>query len=234
MSECQKVEVNSRDGETYATVEAGIRLGNLYRILWDNGEWSFNGGMCPSVGLGGKVVIILGLISVGGIGYQTRKYGLSADRVVEMSVVLANGTHLPAVNSEKYPDLFWALRGGIIILIKGGQGSFGIVLTYKLKLFKMPLNSMFRLQFEGHDPKVFGMWQDYFLNAEEGLASQFEANNKQFSLKGHYLGTMDDLQMHLKKSGLLDVTGVNVITKSCTGLGSRLFMNQGIICVCKL
>lgn len=46
-------------------------------------------------------------------------YGLAADQVLALEVVLANGRFV-TVTEESNPDLFWALRGG-------GGGTFGVV-----------------------------------------------------------------------------------------------------------
>jgi hypothetical protein len=52
VSGLDNVEIYSDgDGGMLAKVGGGIRLGNLYRALWENGNWSFNAGSCPSVGV---------------------------------------------------------------------------------------------------------------------------------------------------------------------------------------
>ncbi|KAB2103312.1 hypothetical protein AG0111_0g8656 [Alternaria gaisen] len=47
---------------------------------------------------------------VGGIGYMSRDLGLSIDVLLELEVVLANGTVVRA-NKDQHQDLFWAMRG---------------------------------------------------------------------------------------------------------------------------
>ncbi len=71
-----------------------------------------------SVGIGG---ITLG----GGIGYLTRKLGLTIDSVIGAEVVTASGETLQ-VDSSSHPDLFWAIRGG--------GGNFGIVTRFQYRL----------------------------------------------------------------------------------------------------
>lgn len=46
-------------------------------------------------------------------------YGLAADQVLSLEVVLANGRFV-TVTEESDPDLFWAIRGG-------GGGTYGVV-----------------------------------------------------------------------------------------------------------
>lgn len=78
-------------------------------------------GIIGTTGIGG---ITLG----GGLGYLSRKGGLTIDNLLECKVVLTNG-ELVTANSETNSDLFWALRGG--------GGNFGVVVSFKFKLLEI-------------------------------------------------------------------------------------------------
>ncbi|GKB48281.1 berberine bridge enzyme-like protein 8 [Tanacetum coccineum] len=106
-----------------AWVQAGATLGEVYyRIAEKSNKLGFPAGVCPTVGVGGH-------FSGGGYGNMMRKYGLSVDNIVDAELIDVNGKLL---NRESMgEDLFWAITGG-------GGASFGVVLSYKIKLVPVP------------------------------------------------------------------------------------------------
>ena len=79
-------------------------------------------GTVPSPGIAGMT---LG----GGVGWLSRKAGLSLDRLEAADVLLADGRRVRA-SEEEHRDLFWALRGG--------GGNFGVVTAFTYRAVPMP------------------------------------------------------------------------------------------------
>jgi len=71
----------------------------------------------------------MGLALGGGIGWATRKCGMTADNILAADVILADGTFLH-VDDKNHSDIFWGIRGG--------GGNLGIVAQIKLQLHDCP------------------------------------------------------------------------------------------------
>jgi FAD/FMN-containing dehydrogenase len=69
---------------------------------------------------------VAGLVLGGGIGWMSRKHGLSCDNFASLELVMADGEVLE-VNEETHPELLWAL--------KGGGGNFGVVTRFTFKAY---------------------------------------------------------------------------------------------------
>ncbi|KAI1480259.1 FAD-binding domain-containing protein [Daldinia eschscholtzii] len=78
-------------------------------------------------GEGRTVGVMGGYLLGGGHSPLSSLYGMAADQVLSMEVVLADGRFVTA-SETSYPDLFWALRGG-------GGSTFGIVTSVVIKAY---------------------------------------------------------------------------------------------------
>src|SRR5205085_11611968 len=97
--------------------EGGVLLGDLDHATQVFGK-AVPSGILSTTGISG---LSLG----GGVGHLSRAYGLSIDSLLEVDVILANGT-LVTANEKENTDLFWA--------VQGGGGNFGVVTSFLFKL----------------------------------------------------------------------------------------------------
>jgi FAD/FMN-containing dehydrogenase len=100
-----------------AWVGAGLTAGEVTRTLHEHGL-AIPFGDSPSVGVGG---ITLG----GGIGWLTRKHGMTIDSLIAAELVTADG-EVVTVSGDRHPDLFWAIRGG--------GGNFGVATRFLFRV----------------------------------------------------------------------------------------------------
>ncbi|MGZ7087243.1 MAG: FAD-binding oxidoreductase, partial [Ilumatobacteraceae bacterium] len=68
---------------------------------------------------------IAGLSLGGGLGWLMGKHGLTVDNMMSADIVTADG-EFQTVDSQRNPELFWALRGG--------GGNFGVVTSLEFQL----------------------------------------------------------------------------------------------------
>lgn len=117
-------------GGTQTSIGAGADLYAAYSTLAEHGR-TIPGGSCPTVGTAG-------LSLVGGLGVDSRRVGLTADRL-EQATVVDGRARIRTVDADNDPDLFWALRGG-------GPGT-GIVTSMTYRTVGAPRRGFFSLDF---------------------------------------------------------------------------------------
>lgn len=195
-----------------AWIPVGMKLETVYAELQQLFK-TIPGGGCQSVNVGG-------LTQGGGWGTSIRKFGLTCDSVVDVEMVMADGTIINTskvsyispteVSNIQKEDILWALRGG-------GGGNFGVVTKFKFQL--SPLGShvtTFGIRWKNKDrvPQVIKKWIDlqkadlipeslnYDLSCTSGLFLSYDKIKNQkivtAGMGGKYYGSKSDLLKHLR------------------------------------
>ncbi len=106
-----------------------------------------------------------GLTLGGGLGYLTRRYGLTIDNLLGVDMVLADGRFVTA-SADENADLFWAVRGG--------GGNFGVVTSFQFR--GNPVSTVYGGPIFWPMDKateVLRFWRDFILGAPEDINGWF-------------------------------------------------------------
>ena len=101
---------------------AGIVFSEAHKSAAENQRF-ISSGWASTVG-------VIGWSIGGGHGPFAPSKGLGVDNILEVEIILANGTLLQ-VNSTHNSDLYWALRGG-------GGSTWGLITSIRFKSYKIP------------------------------------------------------------------------------------------------
>lgn len=116
----------------------GARWMDVARALSPYG-WALSSGDYGGVGVGG-------LATAGGIGWMSRKHGLTIDHLRAVEMVLADGSVVRASDTVN-PDLFWAVRGA--------GANFGIVTSFEFEVDEVHNIGWAQLIFDASDTASF-------------------------------------------------------------------------------
>jgi hypothetical protein len=136
-----------------ARVEPGCTAADL-----DHATHAF--GLAVPLGIVGSTGIA-GLTLGGGTGYLTRKHGLTVDNLLEVDMVLADGSFVTA-SKDRHPDLFWAVRGG--------GGNFGVITSFLFQAHPAKMVFAGPIFWDAKDAKkVMATYRDFIGKAPEDL-----------------------------------------------------------------
>ncbi|KAM0871813.1 hypothetical protein ACQ4PT_039144 [Festuca glaucescens] len=179
LNKMRSVTVNQAAGT--ASIDSGATLGEVYyAVSKASKQLAFAAGLCPTIGVGGH-------LSGGGFGMLLRKYGAAIDSVLDATLVDAEGRLLDKKAMGR--DVFWAIRGG------GGE-SFGIVLSWKVKLVPVPPTvTMFKVAKTVNEGAVdiLTKWQVVAPALPEDLFIRVVVQKDAAEFQSMYLGTCDAL-----------------------------------------
>lgn len=137
-------QIELSDGMVY--VQPGVTLAQLSWALQPVGL-AVPTGWCPTVAVGG---LCLG----GGLGIDSRLYGLAIDRLVSIDAVLMDGSSVTC-DGESHADLFWALRGV-------GGGNIAIATGFRFRPVPAESLTTWRFEWPWEDAaEVVARWQQW-------------------------------------------------------------------------
>ncbi|SEP94424.1 FAD-binding protein [Microlunatus flavus] len=119
-------------------------------------------GSSPTVG-------VVGYLLGGGLSFYGRRFGVAANHVRSITVVLADGREVET-SAEVEPALFWALRGG--------GGGFGVVTEVEVELVEMNLVVTGGTFWDAADAAVVApLWEAWTTTAPPEVATSLRLMN---------------------------------------------------------
>jgi hypothetical protein len=122
-----------------------------------------------------------GLTLGGGMGYLSRRFGLTIDSLLEAAIVTADG-HLSRVDAHGQPELFWAIRGG--------GGNFGVVTSFKFRMHDLGPVSIRRWTYPATaTAETLLRYRDAVADAPRELTTAFIATRDELALRAIWTGS---------------------------------------------
>ena len=170
-----------------AEVAGGALLGDVDAATVRHG-FVTPSGVVSHTGVGG---LTLG----GGMGWLSRRFGLTIDNLLGVDIVMADG-RLLRINADKEPDLFWAIRGG--------GGNFGIVTKFWFRMH--PLGPVFIRRWTypaAEAPAVLRRYRDALQGAPRELTTLFVLMSTELLLTALWSGSSQGAEATLARFGAL-------------------------------
>jgi len=187
------------------TVGAGANWGDVIAELSANQVHTVTGG-CPDVG-------VAGYLMGGGYGFTSREFGMGSDNVLQMTVMLQDGSVVVATQTNEHAALFWAMRGGT-------GNNFGVLLEVVLQLYNKNVFWGFGIRWSLDDaPAALTLMQSKYMKSGAPKELGYQT----------VIATMKDGQQALAMFGIYDGTvsqGLAVLDPLLDTNGANLFFSQ--------
>lgn len=162
LSQMKKITWQEQDE---VVVEPGCLLQDIQAAFFPKHKL-LPSGSCGTVG-------IAGLTLGGGYGFFSRKYGLTCDSLLELTMIGADGK---IYHTKDDKELLWACKGG-------GNGNFGVVTSFRFKAYDMPPTfDSYVLKFRNMTPEKFessvNAWFDVSDQLPEEAFAAYVLNGK--------------------------------------------------------
>ncbi|MEO6819253.1 MAG: FAD-binding oxidoreductase [Ginsengibacter sp.] len=191
----------SWDDEETISVGPGCKLSELYDATLPKNK-ILPAGSCGGVGIGG---LTLG----GGYGFFSRKYGLTCDSLIELTMVDGKGNIVKSVDQK---ELLWACKGG-------GNGNFGVITNMKFKVKDAPsFFQSYRFKIKNvaieRAKEVMEKWFSITAKLPPSCFSAFVLNGKSvYILLTNYDDGVNDLSTFIDDlSAIVDTTSSGIKT----------------------
>lgn len=123
-----------------------------------------------------------GLTLGGGMGYLSRRFGLTIDQLIEADIVTADGHH-STVDADGQPDLYWAIRGG--------GGNFGVVTRFKFRMHELGPVAIRRWAYPAAETaETLRRYRDAAAHAPRELTTAFVATPDALVLRAIWTGSV--------------------------------------------
>jgi hypothetical protein len=166
-------------------VGGGALLGDVDRAGLKHGLVT-PAGVVSHTGVGG---LTLG----GGMGYLSRRFGLTIDSLVGADIVTADG-RLRHIGAQDEPDLFWAIRGG--------GGNFGVVTTFRFRMHALGPTVIRRWTYPARAATdILTRYRDALEGSPRALTTAFILMQDLLSLRAIWTGPTAGAEAYMERLG---------------------------------
>jgi len=144
-----------------------------------------------------------GLTLGGGMGWLSRRFGMTVDNLLGVDIVMADG-RLLRINGDKEPDLFWAIRGG--------GGNFGVVTKFWFRMHPLGPTFVGRWVYSPKEaPAVLRRYRAALTEAPRELTTMITYTRSELRITALWTGSTRGAETTLAQYGKLgDVTSASL------------------------